>query len=650
MTGPSRREVRGDDGPSGSATTVMAKRRRMTVLHTTGLFRTGLDAHRRGDPATAARLYAEVLARDPDHAPAHFLVAMIERSARRIDSALAHARAAVRIAPQTASYRQGLAEVLLADGRVEEAERAFQAAALCEPTLDAAWAWLAGRREQLGDLVGAERLTRRRRCLSDGRAAATAHAEILARLGDVETAWTLGDRAARTDGPYDAVADLKAGLMLPPIPTNRDQILESRQRLSDALDRVAGSGLRLEDPVSQIGRVPFYLAFHGIDDRALAERFNDVLRAATPAFRTPREDTPRLPGRMRVGVFSTFLNNHTVLRYTEGLIRAMAGRPDLETVAISTTGIPVAARRHLESLGAAVAPVSRHYPQAAAEIQAMHLDVLVFADIGMEPLSAALAHSDLAPRRIVLSGHPVTTGIRGLDGYVTSPMLEPADYAAHYTEPLIEAPFWPLDYGRADPAPSARPVPESDPSKPALICVQSLFKIHPDMDAAFREILARVPGARLHFVGMRAGMQPVTERFRSRLISAGIDVDDRVRFLSRMSLAEYLARLRSADVVLDSWYFSGGDSSLSTLAAGVPIVTLEGAFYRGRQTAALMREIGVPDTIAATGEAYIDLAVSLATDPALAADLRRRVEGGAGRLFGRLDGADTLIDRIVGLT
>lgn len=622
----------------------------MTVLHTTGLFRTGLDAHRRGDPATAAKLYAEVLARDPDHAPAHFLVAMIERSARRLDSALAHIRAAVRIAPQTASYRQGLAEILLADGQIEEADGAFRAAALCDPALDAAWAWLAGRREQLGDLVGAECLARRRRALSDPRSAATAHAEIMARLGDVETAWPLGDRAARTDGPYDPIADLKAGLMLPPIPVDRDQILEARQRLSDALDRAADSGLRLEDPASQVGRVPFYLAFHGLDDRTLAERFNDVLRAATPAFQAPRPDTPRPPGRMRVGVFSTFLNNHTVLRYTEGLIRAMAARPDLETVAIPTTAIPTAARRHLEHLGAAVAPVSRHYPQAAAEIRGMHLDALVFADMGMEPLSLALAHSHLAPRRIVLAGHPVTTGIRGLDGYVTSAMLEPANYAAHYTEPLIDAPFWPLDYSRTGPGPHFLPVSDSDPSAPVLLCVQSLFKIHPDMDGAFREILARVPGAELHFVGMRAGMEPVTERFRTRLSAAGIDVDDRVRFLPRMSLLEYLGRLRSADVVLDSWFFSGGDSSLSALAAGVPIVTREGAFYRGRQTAALMREIGIPDTIAGTGEAYIDLAVSLATDRALTADLRRRVESGAGRLFGRLDGADELIDRIVGPT
>lgn len=624
----------------------------MTIVETTALFRNALDAHRQGNLTAATRIYTAVIARDPGNAPSHFLLSMILRSTQQVEAALPHARLAVRIAPLNPRYQQGLAEVLLSNEQFAEAEQAFRRSVLCDPAHAAAWAWLRGRKEQLGDLPAAERVARLGRHLSGDGTGTTAHAEILARLGDVETAWPLADRAARQTSEYDPLADLKSGLMLPPIPVDRDQIAEARQRLSDALDRAGEGRLRLEEPVNQLGRVPFYLAFHGLDDRPLAERFNDLLRAATPAFLEPRQASASgegagQGGRARVGIFSSFFNAHTVLRYTQGLIRAMAARPDLEAIAIPTASIPPEARRHLESLGAAVAPVSSDYPRAAAQIREMRLSVLIFADIGMEPLSAALAHTDLAARRIALSGHPVTTGIRGLDGYVTSPIFEPEDCAAHYTEPLIHAPFWPLGYVRSGPDPATLPAPDRDLSRPALLCVQSLFKIHPDMDAAFQEILARVPDALLYFVDLPIGLKPLTDRFRRRLATAGIDVDRRVRFLPRMQLPHYLGWLRGADVVLDTWYFSGGDSSLSALAVGAPIVTRQGAFYRGRQTAALLREAGVTETVASTSDAYIDLVASLATDPERAEDVRRRIENGAGRLFGRNDGADDLIDRIV---
>ena len=616
---------------------------------TARMFKAGADAHRRGEMATAVKFYTDVISADPNHAPARFLLGLICRATGQITDALEHVRHAARIAPENISYRQGLAEVLLANGQNEAAERAFQLTILCDPTVAAAWSWLGGRLEQTGDLPAAERVARRCRYLSGDRGATLAHAEVLSRLGDVETAWPLAERAVRMDGRYDALSDLKSALMFPPIPAGRDQIEHARERFAASLDRVAESGLRLEDPVSQVGRAPFYLAYHGLDDRHLMERFNDVLHAATPAFHEERSEAPKSGGGKRVGIFSTFFNAHTVLRYTQGLIRSMAGRADIELLALSPPTLPPAARGHLEKLGAKVVPVGGDYPLAVRQIRALHLDVLIFADIGMEPLSGALAHTDLAGRQIALSGHPVTTGIRRLNGYVTCPGFEPDGFPAQYTEPLIRAAFWPLGYARATSDPEALPKPDRDNTRPVLLCAQSLFKIHPDMDANFHEILERVPSALLYFVDLPTGMRPVTERFRARLASAGIDVDTRVRFLPRMPLADFLGCLRYADVVLDSWYFSGGDSSFSALAAGAPVVTLEGAFYRGRQTSGLLRHARCPETIAETPERYAEIVEKMATDRARADDLRRKLEVAGSHVFDRLDGADTLIDAIIGI-
>lgn len=619
----------------------------MSDIRATELFRAAMRAHRRGDVATASRLYAEVVALDSGHAPARFLLGMGLLAAGQAATALDLVAQSVRIAPFVASYRQGLAEILLAEGRVEEAERAFRITALCDPTIAAPWAWLGGRRELRGDLPGAERHARQVRCLADDRSTAIAHASILSRMGKTEPAWSLADRAVRMGGAYDALADLKSGLMFPPVPMDGAQIDEARLRFSEMLDRVADSNLRLDDPASEIGRTPFYLAYHGRNDRDLAERYSAVLHAVTPAFRDRRPDTPRPPGRIRVGFFSTFFNAHTVLRYSQGLMRAMAGRGDIEVVALPADTLPAAAREHLTTLGATVAPVPLDYRRAVQRIRALQLDVLVFADIGMEPLSGALASTDLAPRQIALSGHPDTTGIARLDGYVTCPRFEPAGFREHYSEPTIDAEFWPLDYVVSTTDRATLVKPDRDWSRPALICAQPVFKIHPDMDTCFREILERVPSALLYFIGLPAGRRPITERFVARLQAAGIDVEGRVRFLPFLSTRAYLGWIHHADAVLDSWHFSGGDSSFAALSAGAPIVTHEGAFYRGRQTAGLLREIGLAETVATTPEAYADNVEKLVSDPDYAGHLRRRVESEAPRIFGRTDGADALIDAIV---
>jgi len=53
------------------------------------------------------------------------------------------------------------------------------------------------------------------------------------------------------------------------------------------------------------------------------------------------------------------------------------------------------------------------------------LDALVYADIGMDPLTSALARTRFAPVQRVTWGHPFTTGIATSDYLISSELLEP---------------------------------------------------------------------------------------------------------------------------------------------------------------------------------------------------------------------------------
>ena len=71
-----------------------------------------------------------------------------------------------------------------------------------------------------------------------------------------------------------------------------------------------------------------------------------------------------------------------------------------------------------------------------------------------------------------------------------------------------------------------------------------------------------------------------------------------------------------ADAALDTLPYTGGDTTAMALAAGVPVVTCAGARLAERMTASILRHAGLPQLVADSDDAYVALAVRLATDTA----------------------------------
>jgi hypothetical protein len=64
---------------------------------------------------------------------------------------------------------------------------------------------------------------------------------------------------------------------------------------------------------------------------------------------------------------------------------------------------------------------------------------------------------------------------------------------------------------------------------------------------------------------------------------------------------------------------------------GVPLVTRLGSAFSGRVAASLLTAAGLPDLVAGDTQAYEDLAIALARDPARLAALRRRLRDNRAR-------------------
>ncbi len=91
--------------------------------------------------------------------------------------------------------------------------------------------------------------------------------------------------------------------------------------------------------------------------------------------------------------------------------------------------------------------------------------------------------------------------------------------------------------------------------------------------------------------------------------------------------------LEAADVVLDPFHFGGGNSTIESIAVGAPCVTRPGKFLRSRISQALFRQIGMESLITDSTEAYVKLAVKIATDSDYRHLLRRQLLERADSLY-----------------
>jgi CRISPR-associated protein Csy1 len=342
--------------------------------------------------------------------------------------------------------------------------------------------------------------------------------------------------------------------------------------------------------------------------------------------------------RIRIGFVSAFLHFGTVGQYFRRWITELDhGRFEVFAYRLRALDDPVAAAiraradTHRVFDGADARP-----SQVGPVIRGDRLDVLVYPELGMDATSFALAALRLAPRQYVAWGHPVTTGHATIDGFLTCGAMEPSGADAHYAERLVRLPGVGTCYPRPEVPGAVRREAFSLPADATLLlCPQSLFKIHPDND----DLLARVLAAdRRTVLVLFAERHPaLTDAFMRRLTVAferhGLSIRERTRVLPRVSHDDYLRINLACDLMLDTLHWSGGNTTLDAIACGLPVVTLPGPYMRGRQSAAMLRLIGLPEMVASDVGAYVRIASDLAGDEPRRAAIRQAMREGSDAIF-----------------
>ncbi|MGE3724738.1 MAG: tetratricopeptide repeat protein [Candidatus Sericytochromatia bacterium] len=606
-------------------------------------YQLGELAQQSGELTQAIEYYSKVLERDPSIQEVYNNLGVIATRQSQGELASGYFFKALEINPQFAPAHINLGHLFASLNQAELASHHFAQALQSEPglakplfqqavmlitqgALTAAGVLLQGIVKQGGELTVSALLK---------------WAFCLQRQGLDTQALDCLSQARRLDS--DGAVALMDALYLPVVYTSEADLNQWRSRVEAQLAELEGQTELRFERLHEIDWYPFYLAYQGQNDKALLSRLAALITSAVkgselPAAAEANASGPDTP--LRIGWVSRFFHPHSVSRCflpllqsfssktTHILFRAPGSRPDLLEGPFSqrVAGV-VALQPQLE--------------QASQQIAQQNLDILLYTDLGLDPFTWLLASRRLAQLQYVLPGHPVTSGLNSLDGYISSGQLEIPEAQNHYSEPLVLLDHPLVNFPLLPQSQAFNRVDAGLPEGHLYFCPVTLFKLHPAFDAALALILARDPQAQL--ILFQDQSEGVAAVLKARWQAALGENFARLHLLPWVSESRFQDMLTLADVVLDPFPFGLGTTAYLALAAEVPIVSWPPAFLRGRSVQALYGQLGIQTGLADSLESYAEQAVAFASDPKLRTAWRAQLQLGKDLLFGNALGGQELV-------
>jgi len=329
--------------------------------------------------------------------------------------------------------------------------------------------------------------------------------------------------------------------------------------------------------------------------------------------------------RIRVAYLSADLRRHAVANLIAGLFEAH-DRTRFEITAISMgpdendemrTRLRAAFNRFIDVS-------SKSDQEVALLLRELEIDIAVDLQGFTKGCRPGILSHRAAPVQVNYLGYPGTMGAHYIDYIIGDRCVIPREHHSGYAEKVI---YLPDCYQVND---SKRKIAAHTPTRAELglpeqgfvfCCFNNNHKINPRVFDVWMRLLNEVQGSVLWLLEDNG---TVVRNLRHEAERRGI-ASGRVIFAQRVKMEEHLARQRLADLFLDTLPYNAHVTASDALWAGLPVVTRIGSAFAGRVAASLLNAVGLPELITSSWEDYEALALKLAADRELLADIKARL-------------------------
>lgn len=353
---------------------------------------------------------------------------------------------------------------------------------------------------------------------------------------------------------------------------------------------------------------------------------------AYAAHRYPASVAPLWTGeryrhdRIRVAYLSADFHNHATAYLMAGLFERH-DRQKFEITAISFgPDIQDEMRARLQTAFESFIDVrDQGDREVALMLRNMEIDIAVDLKGFTADCRAGIFAHRPAPIQVNYLGYPGTMGTDYMDYILGDRWVIPVEHRSYYTEKIV---YLPDTYQVND---CTRAIAESKLTRKeaglpeagfVFCCFNNNYKITPEVFGIWMRLLERAP----HSVLWLLDSNPASTRNLRREAERRGIAPERLVFAPYAKMDEHLARHRLADLFLDTLPYNAHTTASDALWAGLPVLTLAGDAFAARVAASLLAAAGLPELITHSVERYEALALQLAENALLLADVRARLD------------------------
>ncbi len=647
-------------------------------------FESGRSHHLAGRLSEAEALYHQILAQQPGHAEALYMLGVLLEQTGQFDAGVELIRRAIRISPDNAEAHNFLGLALDKNKQIKEAIVVFRQAIRLRPDYADAHHNLGIALQEMGQIASAiaayQEVLRLKPDYVDAYynlgialmhsgqfadAIAAYRQAIQLRPHYTAAHINLGSALISTGQLEEAVAAFRRAISLKPdyaeAHNNLGNALKRKGQLEEAIAAYRqalrlkpqypeafnnlGTGLkeigRLDEAVAAyreaIRLKPDYtdahsnlvcaLQFHsGYGADMIFEelrRWNQHHAQPLRKFIPPHTNDRNPDRRLRIGYVSADFRNHSVSRFLLPLFREHDhGAYEIFCYSDASKSDEVTDRLRACADGWQNI-VGWTDERVADKVRQDKIDILV--DLAGHTAGNRLrVFARSAPVQVSYLGYPGSTGLSEMDYRLTDSLADPPGLTESlHTETLMRLPVCNWCFSEPDDAPPVGRLPAEANGSICFGTFNNFAKVSPAIVNLWAQILNAMPASRLIIKSRGLAEKGARERIHQSFAARGVMADRLEIRGHEPKVSSHLEMYNRIDIALDTFPYHGTTTTCEALWMGVPVVTLAGRTHVSRVGVSLLSTISLPELIAQAPNEYVEIAVRLAKDLPRLGELRR---------------------------
>ena len=292
--------------------------------------------------------------------------------------------------------------------------------------------------------------------------------------------------------------------------------------------------------------------------------------------------------KIRIGFVSEFLTDHTIGKLFSNLILDLDPNK-FDVIVFHSLNTKEGFIKKIIDLKIRAISLPLLLNDKIKILQAEHLDIIFYPDIGMSGDLYYLTFYRLAKFQINSLGHPETSGNKNIDFFISNQMSELTEAGDFYSEKLIKFNNFNIYCNSLES--SNKGISFNFPkNKNIYFCPQTIFKLVPEFDEIIKNITNLDKKSVICFI-----KDPYNHQYKiflQRLKNKGINLDQ-ILIIDRLSEKEFINLSAQADILLDPLYFGAGNSFIETFLNPCPLITYPSKFLRSRIAMGLYKQLNI---------------------------------------------------------